>query len=331
MFLFLLLLSIPKEIFGIYCIYSEVPLELPFDNFNLSDFEMSIDTLPSYDYKDDNIDMCRLEIYVDYNNRSLVISFADSFEWSQLDDGEGRLDLLIVLNQSNTEVQIYNILEYACYDRNECDKLFLFNHINWLREVNYTIFQEHLSSLLSSKSNPTGKIYFFLFDLHNLIYDLEYCFTDKINPFKCPNGFCSGKYFKNYRNYLFECIENYEPSVEVHITTNMIIEKNSLNIINLQESQIIRYTCIFNVCNSQLLTDSLVKVVDIYYLKPLQNILIQLYQGYDFQNSNLTDPITFSPSKTTIREDIPSNIANKTFLYFNQSFFFIFLFILFDI
>jgi len=160
---FLLLLSIPKEIFLIDCIYSQDPIEWPLKNFNLSEFEMGIDIIPSYDYKDDNIDMCRVEIYVDYKSDSLIISFADSFEWSQLDDGEGRLDFLISFNQTNTEVEIYNILEYACYDQNQCDKLFLFKHIHWLTNINYITFQQQLLNLFINKSNQTGFIFFLFF------------------------------------------------------------------------------------------------------------------------------------------------------------------------
>lgn len=154
--LLLLLLNIPKELFGIYCTYSEEPYDWKLDNFNDEEFKKKIDELPSYDYEDYNVDMCRVEIYIDYKSNSLVISFGDSFPWSQLDHGEGRLDFLIVFNETNTDAEFYHLLEYACYDQNHCNKLFVFNHIQWLREVNYTLLQLNLRSILFNNTDKTG-------------------------------------------------------------------------------------------------------------------------------------------------------------------------------
>jgi len=153
--LLLLLLSIPEEIVGIECVHTDTTKEWLLDDFNYDKFRLEIDGYPSYDYTD-NSDMCRVEIFVDYQSRLLIISFADSFEWSQLVDGEGRFDFLIVLNQSSTEVEYYNVLEYACNDQNKCDKLFVFKNIDWLQQINYTIFQTHLRSLLFNNSNQIG-------------------------------------------------------------------------------------------------------------------------------------------------------------------------------
>jgi hypothetical protein len=164
MLLFLLLLSIPKEIFGIDCVYSDESFELELDDFNYDKFKTEINNFSSYDYTDDNIDMCRVEIYIDYKSRKLIISFADSFNWSPLDDGEALLNFLIVFNENNTEPDFYNVLEYACYDQNQCNKLFVFNHIHWLKQVNYTKLQTQLKSLLFNNSNQTGKTFFSSFN-----------------------------------------------------------------------------------------------------------------------------------------------------------------------
>ncbi|CAF3476440.1 unnamed protein product, partial [Rotaria sp. Silwood2] len=81
--LLLLLLNIPKEIFGIYCVYSEESSKWLLDDFNYVKFKEEVDKFPVYDYDDDNIDMCRVEIYIDYQSNSVIISFGDSFQWSQ--------------------------------------------------------------------------------------------------------------------------------------------------------------------------------------------------------------------------------------------------------
>ncbi|CAF3697987.1 unnamed protein product [Rotaria sp. Silwood1] len=244
--LLLLLLNIPLEIFGIYCIYSEGSSEWSLDDLNNDIFKEKVDKYPVYDYNDDNVDMCRVEIYVDYKSRLLIISFGDSFQWSKLDHGEGRLDFLIMFNQDNiTQADYYNVLEYACYDQDECNKLFVYHHIDWLININYTQFETNLRSILFQDFNHT-----------------EYCFIDKAKLSKCSTGVCSGKYSSYHKNYLFECHKNSEALIEVHITINMIlIEENLLNKINIGEDKIIRYTCKYNQCNNQLLTDKLIDII----------------------------------------------------------------------
>jgi hypothetical protein len=156
LFLFLLF-NLPVNLFGISCIYSEFPLELSLNEYNFDSFQMQIDSFPSYDYKDDNNEMCRIEIYVDYKSNLLIISFGDSFQWSQIDNGETRLDFLILFNSNSTDDQeIYNVLEYACYDYYQCEKRFLQNNIHWITQINYTLFTTHLTNNIFNNSLQTG-------------------------------------------------------------------------------------------------------------------------------------------------------------------------------
>ncbi len=158
MFIFLFFLCIPQEIFGISCIYSEESLEWKLNEFDLDAFEKTMDEIPNVnvDYKDDNINMCRIEIYIDYQSNQLILSFADSFDWSPLDHGEGRLEFLIMFHQNKSVDGYYHVLEYACHDENQCEKIFLFHHIQWLKQVNYSIFQKHLTDLLFTNASQTG-------------------------------------------------------------------------------------------------------------------------------------------------------------------------------
>jgi hypothetical protein len=157
MLLFFLLLSVIKGIFGITCTYSEEPLTWSLDEFNYDEFKIQIDALPSSDFNDDNDYKCRVEMYIDYKSRLFTISFGDSFTWSLLEHGEARLDFLILFNQNTTEAELYNILEYACSDQDQCDKLFAHNHIHWLKHINYTLFEIHVRSLLLNNINQTGE------------------------------------------------------------------------------------------------------------------------------------------------------------------------------
>jgi hypothetical protein len=174
MLLLLLLFSIVKGYFGISCIYSEESFEWSLDEFDHDEFKIYIDQFESDDYNENNEDKCRVEIFMDYKNRSVTISLGDSFPWSQLDDGEGRLDYLIMFNQNNTEADIYNVLEYACYDQNECNKLFVLGHIHWLTQMNYSLFETHLRSLLLDHINKTGRI------SNGLKFRIIFCFFRKL-------------------------------------------------------------------------------------------------------------------------------------------------------
>ncbi len=168
---------------------------------------------------------------------------------------------------------------------------------------------------------------------------LENCFTGNFNPVKCSSGVCLGKYFNYHNNYLFECHKNAETLVEVHITTSMIIEENRPNEINVLQQQIIRYTCKFNQCNNQLLTDSLINIVgNEFQLTEMKDALIALYQQIDLSDLNVTNEIPFQSSKqefssssttttttTTVSEDVIFNTANKSF-YISINLFLILLF-----
>jgi len=161
MVIYILLLSILKDVNGIDCIYWGEPYEYPLNNFTYENFQMEINKFPSYDYQDD---MCRVEIYIESKSGQIIISFADSFQWYPLDDGEARLDFLITFDKNTLESEYFNALEYACYDVPQCDKLFVFNHIQWLLQVNYSIFENQLKLVLLKNINKTGfrlEIFFF--------------------------------------------------------------------------------------------------------------------------------------------------------------------------
>ena len=306
LFLFLFIsLTIPEKSLAIECMYSEQSLEYSLDYFNYEDFEREVNGFPSYDYIDDNVKMCRTEIYVDYQTRLLIISFADTFEWSRLDEGEGRFDFLIMFTPETVDGEFYNVLEYACFDFDQCDKYFVLNHIRWLANVNYTNFQRQLRSTLVKNTTKTDK-----------------CYVDQRNVLNCSTGVCLGKYSYYHKNYFFECHQNPGAVIEVHITTYMIVEENPPDDISVEQNQIVRYTCKFNQCNSQAFTDALVKVVENYFsITPMREAFLLLYQqrGQTTWNSTnetilQTSTAFFSSSPsviTTMSSESPLNTAKK--------------------
>lgn len=316
----LIFLVIPQQIYGIECMYSEQPFEYHLDDFNYEDFCEKLSSYPSYDYADDNAMMCRVEIYVDYQTRQFIISFAYSFESSRLDEGEGRLDFLIMFTPEYMDGEFYNVLEYACFDVDHCDKNFVLSHIRWLGEANYTRFQSQLKSMLFNNSSKTEK-----------------CFIDQRNTLNCSNGICLGKYSHYHKSYFFDCHQNPGAVIEVHITTNMIVEEDSVDDFHVEQNQIVRYTCKFNQCNSQTFTDSLVKVVEnSFSIEAMRDAFLLLYQPGKQTTSNASNQTTLQTSTeysissmmTRTTQKPPLNMAEKSF-YLTINLFFMFFFFLF--
>jgi hypothetical protein len=171
-------------------------------------------------------------------------------------------------------------------------------------------------------------------------YILVSCFTDKKKLIECPKGVCVGKYSKHQQTYLFECHENSDTLTEVHITTSMIIQAFSFGEQKIQEQQIIRYTCKFNQCNQQSLTDALTSIVEKYF--PLLEMRDALFLSYQQTHSNSSNTIPFQTKTTTIQQFSSLTTTGYEYILFNstkKSFFIsnnliitlILLFLLFDI
>ncbi|CAF1293946.1 unnamed protein product [Rotaria sordida] len=156
---------------------------------------------------------------------------------------------------------------------------------------------------------------------------MKYCFIDKVKLLKCETNICSGKYSSYHKNYLFECHENSESLVEVHITTDMkLIEENILNKnkIYILEHKIIRYTCMFNKCNDQYLTDKLINIVEEYFQLSLmrdaffnysfinkQEFYLFHYSNLSYQTTSNTDKREYLPSISIINDYLFNNLSNN--------------------
>jgi len=81
--------------------------------------------------------MCVIEIAMHYATRRLDIRFDRSFEPVDL-----TLNVHLRFNTSITptmgqKTNIVNILQFACNNKNECDRHFFFDHIDWLLNAKY--------------------------------------------------------------------------------------------------------------------------------------------------------------------------------------------------
>ena len=150
---------------------------------------------------------------------------------------------------------------------------------------------------------------------------LENCFTDKGISLKCGSGVCSGKYSSASKTYFSECYPKSDSLIEVHITTSMIInEEYILNGDEIAEHQIVQYTCRYNQCNNQFLTDQLMEIVKNYFdLSSMRNGLLLYYEEYqnnktsNGRNDDKRDLPNNSTEMSMIEEDNSYNIAHKSF------------------
>lgn len=140
-----------------------------------------------------------------------------------------------------------------------------------------------------------------------------------MNSFNCSTGVCSGKYSTKHNTYLYECYQNFNTLIEVHLTTNILIEGINYNGLDIEEQQIIRYTCQYNLCNNRYLTDLLVNIVkNDFDIKSMRNSLIQLYSSDEIFNSNYTDDDD-NDDNDNIEHEIPNDDKLNEYLSLNKS------------
>ncbi len=158
---------------------------------------------------------------------------------------------------------------------------------------------------------------------------LESCFNDKTNRINCSNGVCIGKYSTYYQNYYYECYENLDAPIEVHITTTMSIQSDSEYQFSIDKSQMIRYICKFNQCNNQNLTDLIVGIVkENYQLKEMEDAFLSSYSIIDYSTqTTIQIPTEFSSSSSSRKSETNKCLS----LYIANKYFFITIIILFDI
>jgi hypothetical protein len=122
-------------------------------SFNNQSFEGDLNGLEVD--QNDTMDLCRIELFLDYLDQRLEIKFSPRLENSELSDGQVRFDTIIVAMDDN-RTKLINYLEYACSDE-ECDKDFAIKHISWLLKAQYTSLQAKASPLLLGNTKDAGK------------------------------------------------------------------------------------------------------------------------------------------------------------------------------
>ncbi len=131
LFVFALFIFLLMKNDCLQCIHSYNTLTIQKNNL-LYDIEQNVKSL-----KTSENTMCAVEITMFYAERSLEIRFDRSFQPVDL-----TLNVHLRVNTSITpstgkNAVIVNILQFACNNRDECDRRFFFDHIDWLLNAKY--------------------------------------------------------------------------------------------------------------------------------------------------------------------------------------------------
>ena len=286
MLMLMLLLFGVERCWGVRCVYCDDSFDWSWSNVSWKELDERMnDLMEISDYDQSKNELCRLEIYLDYQLNRSSISFGDSFQWTELNREELRLDYLIRLERRNDEEkqqqqqeEFYNVLEYACANEEQCERNTLHKHLQWLINIDYSLFHQHLQTLFfDEQTNSTGfsSLSFFSPIVSFLFFSslVKTCLTDKKTFQPCSTGSCSARYSTYYENIQSECSPYPSTSTEVHLTINLIYNQFYQSI---QEAKILRYLCQFDQCNDEQFTQRFTDLVNQHFpLDPMREAFLQ--------------------------------------------------------
>jgi hypothetical protein len=113
--------------------------------------DMLENELSPLDYDDDSV--CRVELWMNFDEQSLGIKFTEHLQDSDLEDEYVQIDLFVT---DQMLIGVEHVLEYACsYD--ECDLDFIDDHIDWLMDASYPELLNKLAALILGDGEKTGE------------------------------------------------------------------------------------------------------------------------------------------------------------------------------
>jgi hypothetical protein len=167
----IIFLTVSATSYGLSCVTTEEPLLESLDGFDDDAFMANLKELPTN--ADDNDDICRVELVLNYAKQSLTVKFTEHINYEpSLDDGKIQLDTLVERSTTNTgDFTVINFLEHACSE-DGCEKEFITNHINLLRKSDFIELKKKIGPLLIGNGNKTGE-YFFIINKKRRVFFSE--------------------------------------------------------------------------------------------------------------------------------------------------------------
>ena len=148
----LLVLSIFPTIHGLSCISDQRIIPVQLANFDLDKFKEMIDQLPSMEVEGP----CRVWMTINYVQQQMTIRFTKLQNGSKLASDVVQFDTIMQPDQSGM-IHLGNFLEHACSKSDRCEKQFLYDHLEWLREARYTDLLKNAAPLLVGQGSSPGK------------------------------------------------------------------------------------------------------------------------------------------------------------------------------
>lgn len=214
-----------------------------------------------------NDEFCRFEIYIDHQAQSISINYGDSFQWTQFNADEVRLDFLVIFDENESNDELYSIYEYSCSNDDNCHVQFIDNHLERLLALSHRDFHSHIRRTIVHEphwSQSKSRLPFCSFRLlstkivRSFSDQSRLCFVDKNRKADCLGGLCLGKYSTFYENSYFDCHQSESLFIEFHVTIDFHIDRRRNRV---DFDLILRFLCSADLCNEQKSIDELFDTV----------------------------------------------------------------------
>lgn len=247
------------------------------------------DLMENLESTDEYMAACQVKLTVNYMEYSLIVLFTPI---STLNDrhtiDQPKLTTIFTFDQKKPS--IVGELIYTCRRIANCDRHFVLNHYLLLVNRNYTDLYRNFDELLSKdKEIDTGLS----------------CFTDSDELYvkRCTNQACNGQFYMDsldefyVKAFTSDCASAKIKSTSIKITTEPNLKDYSFK-------QSIQYTCMNNLCNNQLTTNSLSSFIQ------NSSQIFNITYRFTLQKSNIST--TRKRTTTTIDKVITSSSLSFT-------------------
>jgi hypothetical protein len=137
------------------CIHSFNTLTIEKDNL-LYDIEQDVKDLTT---SEDT--MCAVEITMIYAARRLEIRFDRNFQPVDLTLNVHLRVNTSIIPSTGKSTMIVNILQFSCNNKDECDRRFFFDHIDWLLNAKYDELTDIIRpSIVSGTKSGTNRFFY---------------------------------------------------------------------------------------------------------------------------------------------------------------------------
>ena len=163
-------LIISPAIHGLSCISYDQILVVPLPNLNRESFMKRIDELSSN--QDEAV--CSVWLVISYAENLINIKFSKLLKENKLPVDQVTFVTVVAPNQ-NRDIWLHHVIQYACSKSDECEKYFLFGHIEWLLGASYPDLTTNIASLIVNQNSSPGKCRDFRDDRCKMIMKIISC------------------------------------------------------------------------------------------------------------------------------------------------------------